>query len=63
MLLGTLLTNADSWINVTQKDIEALEKPDTFLQRSVPTQSGNHKPGAGHSAHKICHHRKKTEIS
>ena len=41
MLLGTMLTNADSWINVTQKDIEALEKPDTFLQRSIFTQSGS----------------------
>ena len=42
MLLGTMLTNAESWINMTQKDIEALEKPDTFLQRSILTQSEIH---------------------
>ena len=41
MHLGTMLTNAESWINITKKDIKALEKPDTFLQRSILTQSGN----------------------
>ena len=41
MLLGSMLTNAESWINMTKKDIEALEKPDTFLQRSILTKTGN----------------------
>ena len=41
MLLGSMLTNAESWINMTQRDIEALEKPDTFLQRSIFSTNGN----------------------
>ena len=28
LLLGGLLTNAESWINVTQKGLDELEKPD-----------------------------------
>ena len=34
-LLGGLLTNCESWINMTEKDIANLEKPDTVLQRKM----------------------------
>ena len=30
-LLAGLLTNSESWINITEKDKENLEKPDTAL--------------------------------
>ena len=33
LFLGGLLTNSESWINITNKDIENLEKPETILQR------------------------------
>ena len=35
ILLGGMLTNAESWINITQKDIEELEKSDTILLKKV----------------------------
>ena len=35
LLLGGLLTNSESWINVSSQDISELEKPDTHLQRKV----------------------------
>ena len=41
MLLGGLLTNAESWINVVNQDLECLEKPDSILQRKVLSSSGN----------------------
>ena len=41
LLLGGLLNNVDSWINVNQKDLEALEKPDVILMRKVLSSSGN----------------------
>ena len=41
ILLGGLLTNSESWINVTQKDITDLEKPDITLQRKLLSVSGN----------------------
>ena len=41
MLLGSLLTNSESWINMTKRDLEALEKPDTLLQRSILSTNGN----------------------
>ena len=38
---GGLLTNAESWINVINQDLEALEKPDSILQRKLLSVSGN----------------------
>ena len=33
IFLGGLLTNSESWINITKKDILSLEKPDNILQK------------------------------
>lgn len=41
MLLGGLLTNCESWINVTEADLAKLEAPDTMLQKKLLTISGN----------------------
>jgi hypothetical protein len=41
LLLAGLLTNAESWINMTKKDIEELEKPDLILMRNVLSVTGN----------------------
>ena len=41
VLVGGMLTNAESWINITKKDYENLEKPDVLLQRKVVSVSGN----------------------
>ena len=41
MLIGGLLTNSESWINIINKDIDCLEKPDTILQRKVVSSMGN----------------------
>ena len=41
MLLGGMLNNAESWININQKDIKALEKPDIMLQRILLSEFGN----------------------
>ena len=41
VLLGGLLTNAESWLNLTQKNVEELEKPDLILQRKVLSTKGN----------------------
>ena len=35
ILLGGLLTNSKSWINITKKNIEDLEKQDILLQRKI----------------------------
>ena len=35
ILIGGMLTNAESWIKITQKDLEDLEKPDMMLLRKV----------------------------
>ena len=40
LLLAGLLSNSESWINLTKLDIEKLEKPDTLLQRKVLSSSG-----------------------
>ena len=44
VLLGRLLNNAESWINITQKNIEDLEKIDLNLQRKVLNVTGNPSP-------------------
>ena len=41
MLIGSMLTNSESWINLTQQDLDKLQKPDTFLQRKLLSESGN----------------------
>ena len=41
VLLGGLLNNAESWINITKKNIEDLEKTDLNLQRKVLNVTGN----------------------
>ena len=35
MLIGGMLTNAESWINITNKDLDYLEQPDTILERKL----------------------------
>ena len=41
MLLGSMLNNAESWINITTKDLETLKKPDTMLHRNILSTCGN----------------------
>jgi hypothetical protein len=41
MLLGGLLPNVETWINVTEADITKLTTPDTMLHRSILSSSGN----------------------
>ena len=41
MLIGSLLNNAESWINVTESDVNQLEKPDIMLLKNVLSKSGN----------------------
>ena len=41
LLINSLLTNSESWVNVTEKDLTNLEKPDIMLQRKLLTESGN----------------------
>ena len=35
MLLGSMLNNAESWININKTDLNNLEKPDTILQKLI----------------------------
>ena len=39
MLLGSMLSNSESWINPTETDLTNKQKPDTMLQREL--LSGN----------------------
>ena len=41
LLLGGRLKNIESWINISKKDINNLEKPDTILMRKVLSASEN----------------------
>ena len=41
VLLGGMLTNSETWINLTMENIDELEKPDTILQRKVLSSTGN----------------------
>ena len=41
MLVGGMLSNAESWINITQKDLENLEAPDIILQKKILSTKGN----------------------
>ena len=41
MLVGPLLNNSETWINVTKEDINSLEMPITMLHKQLFTKSGN----------------------
>ena len=41
LLLGGMLTNAETWINITETDITKLTMPDTLLHRQLLSVSGN----------------------
>ena len=41
MLLGGMLFNSESWINVTKADLTSLQKPDTYLQKQLLSTSGS----------------------
>ena len=41
MLIGSMLNNSENWINLTNLDIETLEKPDTITQRNIFGNKGN----------------------
>ena len=41
LLISGLLTNAESWINNTRKDLEELEEPDSILLRKNLSSTEN----------------------
>ena len=41
LLLGSLLNNSESWINIPKKDLDDLEKPDTMVHRGILCTEGN----------------------
>ena len=41
LLLGSMLNNAESWININKSDLEKLEIPDKSLARHVLGVHGN----------------------
>ena len=41
LLIGGMLTNIESWINITKVNIEKLEQPDTSLLKKVLSSEGN----------------------
>ena len=41
MLAGSMLSNSESWINLTQQDLDKLQKPDTILQHKLLSNSEN----------------------
>ena len=41
MLLGSMLNNAESWININQTDLNNLENPDTILQNLILNTKGS----------------------
>ena len=41
MMIGSLLNNAETWINVTKDDLNQLTKPDTMLIRDTLSSYGN----------------------
>ena len=42
LILGSMLNNSESWININKSDLETLERPDTMVQRSILTKYGTH---------------------
>ena len=41
LLIGGMLTNIESWINITKVNLEKLEHPDTALQKKLLSTEGN----------------------
>ena len=41
LLINSLLTNSESWVNVLEKDVENLGKCDTVLLRKILSENGN----------------------
>ena len=41
LMISGMLTNAETWINITEADITKLTMPDTILQRQLLSVSGN----------------------
>ena len=41
MLVSAILNNSESWTNIQNRDLENLEKSDTFLHRNIPNTFGN----------------------
>ena len=41
ILLSGLLTNSETWINITKKDLDDLENPDFTLQKKILSATGN----------------------
>ena len=41
LLINSLLTNSESWVNVLEKDVENLGKCDTMLLRKILSENGN----------------------
>ena len=41
LLINSLLTNSESWVNVHDKDVENLGKNDTMLKRKILSENGN----------------------
>ena len=41
LLINSLLTNSESWINISEKDIENLEKCDIIILRKLLSDYGN----------------------
>ena len=41
LLLGSMLNNSESWINLTKSDLDNLEKPETMVQISILTSYVN----------------------
>ena len=41
LMLGGMLTNADTWINITEYDVTRFTMPDTQLQRRLLSVSGH----------------------
>ena len=41
MLVGSMLSNSESWSIMTQNDLDKLQKPETILQNKILSNSGN----------------------
>ena len=41
LMLGGMLSNAETWINITEAEIARLTMPDTLLQQRLLSVSGN----------------------
>ena len=41
LLINSLLTNSESWVNLLEKDVDNLGKCDTMLLRKILSENGN----------------------